>query len=139
MKYAFLIITLLSFSFLSAQSDSGRMHSKAEAHRNKMKQRLNLTPEQEAKMKAIHADRKAAIEKRHEENKLFRENLKNRTEAQIDEVLTPEQQAEREKIKEEHKQKMKEKHGDRPHPRGKGKWQGKGRHGRGVPADTSRR
>jgi len=60
---------------------------------------LNLTTEQEQKLRSIHQNRRDIIVKRRVENKVFRESLQKKAQEDEQQVLTPEHQAEYDKLK----------------------------------------
>jgi Spy/CpxP family protein refolding chaperone len=98
---------ILAFSFLFftyglfAQVDSSGQKQSRIKERFKS---LQLTTEQEEKIKAIYLNKRELLKKRKEENRLFYQNLEKKTQEDISQILTPEQLAEYNKIKEERKQ-----------------------------------
>jgi periplasmic protein CpxP/Spy len=98
-KLLMLSLAALSFSFVaSAQTDRAmdttKKEHKGKGHGKHMKKDLNLTPEQQAKLKALR-----------EENKGKQVKDKAATQAKIQEILTPEQIAKMEEIKKLKKEK----------------------------------
>ncbi len=95
---------ILTFCFLfivfnlCAQTDS------AANKNNRFKDRfqsLQLTPEQEEKIKSAYLNRREFLEKRKEENRIFHESVEKKTQEDIQKILTPEQMEEYKKIREE--------------------------------------
>lgn len=76
------------------------------AKKAEFKKDLNLSPEQEAKMKEIHQNRNEQMKARREQDKEFRKNLNEKTKQDVDAILTPEQKAKMDQKRAEHKDKM---------------------------------
>lgn len=138
LKLTLFSVFLFSFIISSAQSDSVNTISEGKGRHKYARNRLKLTPEQEAKLKEIHHNRKIEVERRKEENRLFSENMQKRTENEVSQVLTPEQQAEYNKMREERKEKMKEKIAKRRAMHNRGRYSGKGIPAVGSTADTTK-
>lgn len=100
-----LVLVLFFVGNLAAQSSDSFLH-KRERFRQYFKS-LNLTAEQETKLKEIYRIRKETFKKRAEENKVFRENVKKKTEAEIKLILSPDQQQKYESLLQERKKSRK--------------------------------
>lgn len=102
-----LLSSLLSLSAL-ADKDNGygygnkdpKQSPNPEKRLKHLKEELSLTDQQASEITAI-------MEKSHQEARQFRENMKKKTNAEIMQVLTPEQQKQFASMKKERKEKVK--------------------------------
>ncbi len=100
MKNAITIIALTLFLQISnAQTDSTKKISPEEMKELKaMRKEMNLSPEQKAKLKAIREQRKSTQANRKTMTKEQRRAVNKSTKAQVDSVLTPDQEIKRDAI-----------------------------------------
>lgn len=77
-----------------------KMH---EDHFNKMKTELNLTPDQEQKIKALHEQNKQEMKQNHEVMKAKMDAKREQNDAQMKQILTPEQYTKWQALKEKRK------------------------------------
>ncbi len=88
--------------------DSQKIEEIKEKHMDKLTRELNLTSDQQSKVKAAFDEQKPKIEALHKEMAEKRKALMEETDGKIEAVLTPEQKTKYEKIKAERREKIKE-------------------------------
>ena len=106
-----LVVLLTGFQSFAQEKEKGRRHERPnnEKHLAKMKQELNLSAEQEAKIKQIFEENKTKHQDVKEKRKAEMESFKAETDAKINSVLNEEQKSKFDKIKAERKANRKEK------------------------------
>jgi len=104
MKRILILSIFSAFAFNSFSQTATTPPPSQEVQKPEEKLRkLNLSPEQKAKMKDIQVSRKEMMKKRHQENREFNQNLNNKTKADVDAILTPEQKVKMDSLRAERK------------------------------------
>jgi hypothetical protein len=99
MKKSILFILLGIMSMSSVVAQDSTISKEERQQLKKMRKEMNLSPEQKAKMKAIHEERKASKEARKAASKEERKNMNKKDQEKVKEVLNDTQEAQHKEIK----------------------------------------